>query len=224
MALPQVSDHTLNRIATLLASGLKAAQVASIVGVSPPRISQISQEESFQLLLKEKLEDASKKDIEEAAITAKYLTAEHLLIDQMMQMAPSAELRDVTAALRVVAERQEKALTRKNPIHASTVVHQNIVQLQLPTHALPEIAISKDNEVLQINHTNMAPLTSQGVKNLFSQLKENQNVQGRILEGSSTNVSPSSKEGSEANTSIHSEVENTLSSLRSDNALQLSLF
>lgn len=171
MALPQVPESTLLRIATLLASGLKSNQVSSIIGLSPARISQISTEESFQSLLQEKLADASKKDVEETAITAKYLSAEHLLIDQMVQMAPSAELRDVTAALRVITERQDKASLRRNPIHAGITVHQHVVQLNLPTHALPEITISKENEVTAINETNLAPLTADGVQNLFKRMK-----------------------------------------------------
>lgn len=185
MALPQVPESTLLRIATLLASGLKSNQVSSIIGLSPARISQISAEESFQSLLQEKLADASKKDVEETAITAKYLSAEHLLIDQMVQMAPSAELRDVTAALRVITERQDKASLRRNPIHAGVTVHQHVVQLNLPTHALPEIIISKENEVTAINETNLAPLTADGVQNLFKRMKSTELLGPSEARGSS---------------------------------------
>lgn len=214
MALPQVPESTLLRIATLLASGLKSKQVSSIIGLSPARISQIAGEESFQSLLQEKLADASKKDIEETAITAKYLSAEHLLINQMVLMVPSAELRDVTAALRVITERQDKASARRNPIHANTVVHQHVVQLNLPTHALPEIIISKENEVTAINETNLAPLTADGVQNLFKRMKTveaegrsslerdkqlngiegERNDQGRTIESTSSLISQTSAE------------------------------
>lgn len=192
MSLPQISQGMLERIATLQASGLPAIKISAIVGLSPARISQIASTEEYQNLLQVKVAEAAEKDMEAEAISAKYLSAEHILIDQMVQMAPSAELRDVTQALRVVAERQEKVAARKNPIHAGVVVHQNIVQLNLPTHALPEVVVSKDNEVIDVNGKNMAPLTSQGVESLFAKLKETRNVQGRILESSSRIVEEAS--------------------------------
>jgi hypothetical protein len=153
--------------------------------MSPSRISQIQQTEEFTSVYAEKAAEATKKNVEDEAISAKYLSAEHVLVDQLTHLAASAELRDVTAALRVVAERQEKAHLRKNPIHAGTIVHQNIVQLTLPAHALPEVYISPENEVLEVNAKNMAPLTAQGVENLFASMKEKRNDPGRIFESSS---------------------------------------
>lgn len=175
------STIQLQRIATLLASGLNQVQVSSIVNLSPSRIAQIVAMPEFKSLYEEKRAESEKKDVEETAISAKYLSAEHALIDQVLTMAPSSELRDVTAALRVVAERQEKAAIRKNPIHAATVVHQNIIQLQLPTHALPEITINATREVIAVNDKTLAPLPSQAVTSLFSSMKEeSQNVPSRI--------------------------------------------
>lgn len=175
------SSTQINRIATLLASGLNAAQVSSIVNLSPSRISQIAATDEFKNIYAAKREESEKKDVEETAIAAKYLSAEHALIDQVVAMAPSAELRDVTAALRVVAERQEKAAIRKNPIHAATIVHNNIVQLQLPSHALPEITLNAEREVIAVNDKTLAPLPSQSVTALFSSMrKETQNVSERI--------------------------------------------
>lgn len=198
MSMPQVLNAAYVRIATLLAAGLKSQQVSSIVNLSPSRIAQIAALEDFQVLLKEKLAEAEKKDVEETAITAKYLSAEHLLVDQIMSMAPSAELRDVTAALRVVAERQDKAKTRINPIHAGVTVHQHVVQLNLPAHALPEIRISSSNEVTSIDQTNLAPLTSDGVQNLFKSMKENRNDQGRTLEGTSSVIAEAQSQSSKS--------------------------
>lgn len=188
MSLPAVSENTLLRIATLLASGLKATQVSSIIGVSPARIAQIQTSQEFIPIYEEKLAEAQKKDVEQAAIDAKYLSAEHLILDHVVQALPHADLREATQALKIVAERQDRASTRRNPIHASTVVHQNIVQLNLPTHALPEIVISAANEVMDVNGKNMAPLTSQGVESLFKSMKEKKHEQGRILEGAACPV------------------------------------
>lgn len=162
----------IERIATLLASGLTAAQVATIVGVSPARISQIQKEPDFAEIFTAKQIEVQKKDIEEVSLTAKYTSAEHLLIDQMMQMAPVSELRDVTAALRVVAERQEKAKTRMNPVIQASPTINNIIQLTLPAHAIPEIAFNAEKEVIAIGHRDLAPLSSAGVLGLFGKLTE----------------------------------------------------
>ena len=182
----------IDRITTLLASGLKPSNVASIVGCSPARISQLSADPHFQDLLSAKVAEAEESDVEEKTITAKYIAAEHILLNQIIDMAPVSELRDVTAALRVVAERQEKAKTRLNPVQGTTIINQT-VQIAVPSHTLPEISLTKELEVISVNTLNLAPLTSEGVTNLFKNLKadkeaiemqkieENANEQGRIL-------------------------------------------
>jgi hypothetical protein len=171
----------ITRIATLLASGLKPANVASIVGCSPARISQLAKEsEEFRNLLALKEAEAQKDDIEETALSTKYHAAEHALLDQVLSMAPVSELRDVVGALRVVAERQEKVKTRLNPIVQSQPIINQIVQINIPSHALPEVVLTKDYEVVSVDNLNLAPLTSQGVTNLFKNLKEKENEQRRI--------------------------------------------
>ena len=182
----------IERITTLLASGLKPSNVASIVGCSPARISQLSADPHFQDLLAAKVAEAEESDVEEKTITAKYIAAEHILLNQIIDMAPVSELRDVTAALRVVAERQEKAKTRLNPVQGTTIINQT-VQIAVPSHTLPEISLTKELEVISVNTLNLAPLTSEGVTNLFKNLKadkeaiemqkieESANEQGRIL-------------------------------------------
>ena len=170
----------IERITTLLASGLKPSNVASIIGCSPARISQLAQQEDFKLLLASKQVLAEKDDVEEEHLSRKYHAAEHALLNQILELAPVAEMRDVTAALRVVAERQDKAKTRLNPATASqSVVHQ-VIQITIPQHALPNVVLTSDKEVLAIDNTNLAPLSSTGVTNLFASMKGKQNEPARI--------------------------------------------
>ena len=166
----------IDRITTLLASGLKPSNVASIVGCSPARISQLSTDEKFQNMLSAKIAELETDDVEEKTLSAKYLSAEHVLLNQVIEMAPISELRDVTAALRVVAERQEKAKTRLNPVQGTTIINQT-VQIAVPAHTLPEISLTKDLEVISVNTLNLAPLTSEGVTNLFKSMKEVKEVE-----------------------------------------------
>jgi hypothetical protein len=176
------SSTQINRIATLLASGLNQAQVSSIVNVSPSRIAQITATDDFKLIYADKKAAHEKEDVEKLAIAAKYLSAEHALLDHVISSVPNMEAKDATNALRIVAERQDKAAARINPVHGNVVVHQNIVQLTLPTHAVPEILLNSDREVIAIDNKTLAPLSSDAVTNLFKHLsnKENENVQARL--------------------------------------------
>ncbi|EKD22471.1 MAG: hypothetical protein ACD_86C00001G0007 [uncultured bacterium] len=158
----------LDRIASLAAAGLKAAQISTIVGLSPGRISQLSSTEEYQLILAEKTSALTEKNVEEEAISAKYAVAEHALIDQMMQMAPVSELRDVTAALRVVSERQEKMKSRLVP--ASSSQNQlTVVSISLPSYALPTLSVTMNSqkEVLSVDALELAPMNSKSVQALF---------------------------------------------------------
>lgn len=162
----------LERVTTLLASGIQPSQVASIVGCSPARISQLYKDsEEFKNLLAEKKVLADKQSEEEEILTTKYHAAEHILIKQIIDLAPASDMRDVTAALRVVSERQDKVKTRCNPIQPATIINQ-VVAISIPNHTLPEIHLTKDKEVTSVNAFNIAPLTSQGVTNLFKEMKK----------------------------------------------------
>ena len=185
----------LDRITSLLASGLKPAQVATIIGVTPARISQLLSQEGFQLSLQAKLAVQEKEDIEEQAISAKYNAAEHALVNQVIEMAPTAELRDVTAALRVVAERQEKMKTRTSV--QAPILHQQltVVSVNLPAHALriPEVHLNPAKEVVAIGEQQLAPMTSTAVTDLFTKLSKKKG-EDHVLQASTRNTKESAIE------------------------------
>ncbi len=173
----------LERVALLLSSGLKPSAVASIVGCSPARISQLYNQEDFKLLLAEKQAIQDSESNEEKLLADKYHSAEHTLLNQVLDLAPTAELKDVVQALRVVAERQEKFKVRNNPIPAgSLTLNQQIVTISIPSHVLPSpsIILSEDNKIVEVDGRLLAPLSSQGVENLFKQMKGSQNEPARI--------------------------------------------
>ena len=178
----------IERITTLLASGLKPSNVASIIGCSPARISQLATQEDFKLLLASKQALAESEDIEEQALSTKYHAAEHALLNQILELAPLAEMRDATAALRVIADRQDKAKTRLNPIQGAQAVIQQVIQITIPQHALPDVVLTSDKEVLAIDNTNLAPLSSTGVTALFASMKGKQNEPARISQEATGDV------------------------------------
>ena len=185
----------LDRITSLLASGLKPAQVATIIGVTPARISQLLSQEGFQLSIQAKLAVQEKEDVEEQAISAKYNAAEHALVNQVIEMAPTAELRDVTAALRVVAERQEKMKTRTSV--QAPILHQQltVVSVNLPAHALriPEVHLNPAKEVVAIGEQQLAPMTSTAVTDLFTKLSKKKG-EDHVLQASTRNTKESAIE------------------------------
>ena len=174
----------LDRVADLLASGLKPAQVATIIGVTPARISQLLSEEDFKLILASKVAIIEAKDIEEISLSAKYSAAEHALVNQVMELAPTAELRDVTSALRVVAERQERMKSRLTPATAGNMINNTIIALSLPSHALalPVMDITKQGEIISIGDRALAPLSSTAVINLFSKMSSTEEEKKEIEE------------------------------------------
>lgn len=178
----------LDRIATLLASGLGTSQVATIVGCSPARISQLQKDEQFQLLLQSKIAETKKTDVEEEALSNKYMAAEHLLLNQVMELAPMADMREVVGALRTVAERQERMKAR-TAIQAPVIQQQQmVVSISIPAHALkkPEVSINQLGEITAIEGRSLAPMQPSAVIGMFSKMGD---TNGGNHEQSSSNTS-----------------------------------
>lgn len=162
-----------DKILNFLSQGFKPAQIASIVGVTPAYISQLVKEPSFQEQYKSRLAtiEAETDMEEEERLTNKYKAGEHVLLDSIIGQAPMMEHRDQIRALEVIAARQEKRAARLLAIkQGPQQAHQTYVQINLPAHALPEVRMNEDNEITQIGTRLMAPMSSEGVKNLFTQM------------------------------------------------------
>lgn len=166
----------LNRAAHLLAQGLGPSQVASLMGCTPARITQLKSESSFQNLLMEAQEEwaAAPEALEEELLSNKYASTEHRILKQLDDSIGFLEPRDMLRALEIVSKRQEEMKKRK----AAIVQHQQnpqgtiiTVSLTIPQHAVPEYTMNTQGEIVSINQKPMAALSSTGVKNLFNSLK-----------------------------------------------------
>lgn len=162
------------RILNYLSSGIKPQQVATIVGCSPAYISQLLKDSSFTEELQKSIADKP-AEAEELDLDNKYVSLEHQILRGIEEALPGAELPALARILDAVTKRQDLRLSRKNPIQATQFgpIGVQIVQLQLPSHALPApiIELSDKKEILSINAKNLAPMSSDAVKNLFSALK-----------------------------------------------------
>jgi hypothetical protein len=178
------------RIASFLARGLKPSQVAAIVGCTPAYITQLGQKETFKALLDEVQAEAEGQDgelAEEEILATKYLAVEHKILKQIEDTMPFAEFTHLTKALEVVGKRQEERAKRKmmsrlpglaGPAGSLTV------SLTVPIHAIPEYTINPQGQITSINEKVLAPLSSQGVKDLFDKL------QGRAAPGPGADLEP----------------------------------
>lgn len=167
----------IERVIKFLAGGLSPTQVASIVGCSASRISQLlSQPENKERLAAAKLEAGAAGDDADAEelLEGRYLAVEHALLNQMSSQIPFAELRDCTNALRAISERQEKKATRLLQARAMKEYSQHgsvTVSLTVPVHVLPAPVFNEAQEIVAIGNQPMAPLSADAVRSLFATRK-----------------------------------------------------
>jgi hypothetical protein len=158
-----------DRILTYVAQGLKPVQVASIVGCTPAYINQLGKDPLFMEELKVEREKFQGNTDEDVVITNKYMALEHSILNAMENAMALAELPALTRALEVVATRQEKRAQRLTP--SAPINNTVIVNLTLPSHAIPEYQVNSQKEVVSIGNRTVAPMSSVGVATLFQQMQ-----------------------------------------------------
>lgn len=166
------------RVAKFIAAGLAPSQVASIVGCSPARISQLVASDGFKAKLSALQEaennEAPAAEREDELLSARYLATEHAILKQMEGQIPYAELRDCTNALRVISESREKRATRllaRKAMEQYRPGQLTVVSITMPQHALPQITLNAQQEIIEIDKQEMAPLSSDAVRLLFATQK-----------------------------------------------------
>lgn len=167
------------RVAKFIAAGLAPSQVASIVGCSPARISQLLASDGFKSKLAaiqaaEANSEAPAAEREDELLSARYLATEHAILKQMEGQIPYAELRDCTNALRVISESREKRATRllaRKAMEQYRPGQLTVVAITMPQHAIPQITLNAQQEIIEIDKQEMAPLSSEAVRLLFATQK-----------------------------------------------------
>jgi hypothetical protein len=173
MRLERMKDKILH----YLANGLAASQVATLVGCSPAYISQLLATEEFKAELRAKILD-NPASVDEK-LEDKYSAVEHALVNAVQEAIPGAELPAISRALETVARIRHDRYVRKNPALLQPTVNVQYVQLTMPNHIVrhsPIISLNEKSEITAIDNQPMAPLSSDGVKNLFTRMRESQNA------------------------------------------------
>lgn len=178
------------RILNYLANGLKAADVATIVGCSPAYISQLLAEDSFKEELRAKLIDQP-EDAGEVRLDVRYEGLEHKLLSAMEVSLVDAELPAITRALEVITKRQMMNKQIKNPA-LQNGVNITMVSLTLPAHSVhqkaPLVQLNSQQEVISIEGMPLAPMASSSVKDLFATLSSTRSSNNTIQEVASANI------------------------------------
>lgn len=157
-----------------LALGLRPSQVASIVGVSPSRISQLLSCETTKAFLA-KAAAAQQQDQEVEVLENKEMAAKHMLLGAILERTGEASFMELARAYEIIS----RAPINRNPILSpgQNIFSGTIVQISVPARSLPEIQITKDKEVIAIGERALAPLPAAQVTNLFSRMRGEQNEQ-----------------------------------------------
>lgn len=159
-----------DRAAKLLAEGLSPSTAASVLGCTPAYISQLLQNEEFKAQIAAYRAEVIPQKSDDELITTKYLGLEHKLLQAMESALPGAELPHITNALKVVADRQEKRLSRLHqPVAPANNSTQVVVQIAIPASSIPAITLNQQREVIAIDNQPMSPMASSAVQNLFKQ-------------------------------------------------------
>jgi len=174
------------RILKLLINGLKASEVASIVGCSQAYISQLLKEDSFREQLQQGLLAAQTERSEEEHIEAKYQNLEYKILGSIEEGLGDASLGEKVRALEAINKRSDARFARKNPVQQNPQLQVNVVSLQLPNHAMvkpqPVVQMNSQSEIVAIDNMHLAPMSADGVKNLFQQITAVKNNPQAILE------------------------------------------
>ena len=169
------------RIKNLLANGLKATEVATIVGCTPAYISQLWGDKEFRTSVEAIKIEQTKEKTEEDHLDTRYQNLEHKIINNIEGELGNAELPQLVRALEVVGKRQSERRKEKNPALANPtpaigIGSIHITNIALPAHALmapkPVVEVNEKNEIIAIDAKPLAPMSSDGVKNIFTQIKE----------------------------------------------------
>jgi hypothetical protein len=163
------------RIIAFLAQGTPAVEVMNITGVSSAYMKGLLADPEFLKEVEEKAKGYLKEADEEEIVSNKYLSVEHKILKAIEGQVGTAELGDLTRALQVVANRQDKVASRKagfNPNGQNTTTINQVI-LNLPQHAIPEYVLNSNKEVVQINDRTMNPMNSKTVQGLFEGMREN---------------------------------------------------
>ncbi|YP_001218807.1 terminase [Pseudomonas phage 119X] len=170
------------RIARLLATGLKAAQVADLVAVSPSYISQLLTSDSdfrdYVTYLRTESAEETGQPTEAEALELKYEAAEHTAIKALLERLPIMEDKNLLTAVQVLSNRRQQEAKAKLLAKgigyggsATQVVVDGksvkVTHLQIPAVCAPDFTYSDTKEIVAIGDRSTNPMPTPQLKGLL---------------------------------------------------------
>lgn len=183
-----------DRIASLLASGVKPSVVSSLVGCTDAYISQLRKDEEFKLYVEELCEQKSEevlaspeaaRESERSLHKDRIAGLEAKLLDSFLDDLPYMNFQDKTRLLSEVGKRRDaednrekgrldrEAMLNAQRLDGGLVNNGTIqvVQLMIPRIAVPELQLSSNNEIVSIGERSTAPMPTARLKDYLSGVK-----------------------------------------------------
>lgn len=117
---------------------------------------------------------STKEDQEEIIVSNKILATEHALIKRIGELAADSDMNEAVRAFQAISQRKNAPNLRFNfpaqPGGAVNIQNNTVINLSVPKHAVPEYILNEQSEVIAINNQPMAPLSSDGVRDMFQQM------------------------------------------------------
>jgi len=170
------TTSTEDRALALLGQGLPAEMVASAVGVSPSRISQLISDPTFAAKVAELRYLALSKH---SARDAKYDSLEDSLLERMENLLPMMyKPHEVLKAIQVINSAKRRGASSPESITSQ----QTVVQLVMPTQILNQytqqnLTLNINNQVVKAGEQDLVTIQSGAMDKLLSARKVPQNVQ-----------------------------------------------
>lgn len=155
-----------DRVISYLAQGFAPTQVASMCGCSESYVSQVASASAAEI---EAERSKYKKKEEEKQLEDRYVRLETRVVSQMEQNLAFAEFGDLTKAMAALIQRRQRTSL------PSGIVHDNrtqVVVLQVPPAAIPELLLNERKEVIAVDGKELAALPSPAVRSLFDRLAD----------------------------------------------------
>lgn len=170
----------IDRIATMLASGIQASSICQIVGVAPSYISNLKADPDFNLhlsALREELANSDSGPTEEEIYSDKLLGAEHKIVTHLMDRLNYMADNHAVAALQAVGARRD-AITKQNALASfqasagagNTTIR--MVEISIPAISAPDLVIGKNNEVVSIGSRAITPMPATALQALLNSKSE----------------------------------------------------
>lgn len=170
-----------DRIAQLLAQGMKPSMIAGIVGVTAPYISQLAADQDFKehvaaLITELAEEDAEGKDTrarERIHYVDTLAAAEHKVLDQILTSLQYMSGREQIAALDTIGKRRdamEQQQARQSGAHGLGGEQATVrfVEITMPAICIPELQMGPNREILGIGDRSIAPMNTSKLNDLLA--------------------------------------------------------